>query len=150
MNISRHFPCPHPPTNLQDLNLSLKEFIPSPKPNDIIADVITICAPWSALTRYKYKLKLTPGTTKKGKASRSAISAFLSSPVDDTDPEKMSSRGRELLLSLKGTNRSGGVNVDEELVQCIWPKTVKVIGGKNAEPAKGGKKSAAPAKGRGK
>jgi hypothetical protein len=63
-----------------------------------------VCAPWSALTRYKYKVKLTPGTTKKGKAARTIVSGFLSMPVDETgeDVEKMSPREKELLMSLKG------------------------------------------------
>jgi hypothetical protein len=38
------------------------------------------------------------------------------------------------------------VGVDEEIIPCIWPKTVKVMGGKS-DGEKGGKKAA---KGKGK
>jgi hypothetical protein len=62
---------------------------------------VTVCAPWSALTRYKFKVKLTPGSMKKGKAARAAAGGFLACPVDETDGEKMSPR-EELLASLKG------------------------------------------------
>jgi NFACT protein C-terminal domain len=86
------------------LDLSLKEFIASPKAGDILSDAVPICAPWSALSRCKYKVKLIPGAVKKGKAARSIIGGFLSLPVDNVgeDPEKMSGREKELLESLKG------------------------------------------------
>ena len=88
---------------LEDLDLSLDGFIAAPKPGDVISDAVTVCAPWSALTRSKYKVKLTPGATKKGKAARAIISGFLTTPVDDRgdDAEKMS-REKELLKSLRG------------------------------------------------
>jgi hypothetical protein len=90
-------------TDVQELNLSLNEFISSPKSVDIISDAIAVCAPWAALTRYKHKVKLTPGSTKKGKAARSIMGGFLAMPVDEKgeDPEKMSPREKELLASLK-------------------------------------------------
>ena len=86
----------------QVLDFSSKEFIAAPKPGDIISDAIAVCAPWSALTRYKYKVKLTPGSTKKGKAARSIIGVFLSMPMAEDDAEKMSPREKDLLISLKG------------------------------------------------
>jgi len=43
-----------------------------------------------------------PGSTKKGKAARAIISGFLSGPVVENDPEKLSPREKELLASLKG------------------------------------------------
>jgi hypothetical protein len=89
---------------VQDLDLSLKDFIAAPKSDDIISDAVTVCAPWSALSRYKYKVKLTPGSTKKGKAARAIIGGFLKRPLDEQgeDVEKMSPREKELLASLKG------------------------------------------------
>jgi hypothetical protein len=82
----------------------LKNFIAAPKSNDIISDAVAVCAPWSALSRYKYKIKLAPGSTKKGKAARAIIGGFLSRPVDEQggDMEKISPREKELLMSLKG------------------------------------------------
>ena len=90
--------------DIQELNLSLKEFIASPKSVDIISDAVAVCAPWSALSRYKYKVKLTPGTTKKGKAARSIVEGFLAIPMDENgeDAEKMHPREKEMLASLKG------------------------------------------------
>jgi NFACT protein C-terminal domain len=85
----------------------VKEFIASPKPGDIISDAVAVCAPWSALSRCKYKVKLTPGSMKKGKAARSIVGGFLAMPLDETgeNAEKMSPREKELLVSLKGVFR---------------------------------------------
>lgn len=49
-----------------------------PDPADILLNAIPVCAPWSALQRFKYKVKLIPGSMKKGKATKSALGAFVS------------------------------------------------------------------------
>ena len=136
----------------EDLDLSLKEFIASPQSVDSLSDAVPVCAPWSALARYKYKAKLAPGSTKKGKAARSIVSSFLAMPVDEQgeDPEKISPREKELLQSLKGTylwyRRSH--RIDEDVIPCIWPKSVKTVGGKS-DSSKTAKK-ATPGKGKGR
>ena len=50
-----------------------------PRPDDVLMFVIPVCAPYLSLRRYKYNVKLTPGTQKKGKASRSCIDIFARS-----------------------------------------------------------------------
>lgn len=46
----------------------LPALIGTPTPEDEVLAALPVCAPWAALTRYKYKVKLQPGTVKKGKA----------------------------------------------------------------------------------
>lgn len=46
----------------------LPALVGTPTPEDEILGALPVCAPWAALTRYKYKVKLQPGTVKKGKA----------------------------------------------------------------------------------
>jgi hypothetical protein len=36
-----------------------------------------VCAPYQTLTQYKYRVKLTPGNQKRGKASKQCIEMFL-------------------------------------------------------------------------
>lgn len=48
-----------------------------PLPTDILQFAIPVCAPYGALQKYKYKVKLIPGTMKKGKAVKTAINHFL-------------------------------------------------------------------------
>ena len=42
----------------------------APKQDDVLLFAVPVCAPYSALQGYKHKLKLTPGTQRKGKAAR--------------------------------------------------------------------------------
>jgi hypothetical protein len=41
-----------------------------PVPEDILHFAIPICAPYTALQKYKYKVKLVPGSGKKGKGKK--------------------------------------------------------------------------------
>ena len=50
----------------------------APKQDDILLFAVPVCAPYSALQGYKHKLKLTPGTQRKGKAARQV--SLLSPP----------------------------------------------------------------------
>lgn len=42
---------------------------------------VPFCGPYSALSNFKYKVKLTPGPMKRGKAVKSAMQAFCASAV---------------------------------------------------------------------
>lgn len=39
----------------------------NPLPNDILLYAVPVCGPYSALQTYKYRVKIIPGTAKKGK-----------------------------------------------------------------------------------
>ncbi|KNC49280.1 serologically defined colon cancer antigen 1 [Thecamonas trahens ATCC 50062] len=39
---------------------------------------LVMCGPWSAFSKFKYKVKLVPGDGKKGKAARAAVANFMS------------------------------------------------------------------------
>lgn len=47
-----------------------------PTPQDTIHFAMAVCAPYTALSKYKYKVKVTPGTQKRGKATKQAMSLF--------------------------------------------------------------------------
>ena len=61
--------------NLEETDLN--ELIYTPNTEDTILFAIPICAPYTTMINYKYKVKLQPGTTKKGKAARTAVNLFL-------------------------------------------------------------------------
>lgn len=46
----------------------------NPLPNDILHYAVPVCGPYNALQTYKYRVKITPGTAKKGKGT--GISKF--------------------------------------------------------------------------
>lgn len=39
----------------------------NPLPTDILLYAVPVCGPYSAVQTYKYRVKITPGTAKKGK-----------------------------------------------------------------------------------
>ncbi len=51
----------------------------APVPEDDLLYAIPVCAPYVSLQGFKYKVKLTPGPMKKGKAAKLAIDLFMKS-----------------------------------------------------------------------
>ncbi|KAJ2716856.1 hypothetical protein H4R19_000380 [Coemansia spiralis] len=49
----------------------------APLPGDNLSFAIPVCAPYPALSAYKYRVKLMPGTMKKGKACKMAQTVML-------------------------------------------------------------------------
>ncbi|CAG8694233.1 12579_t:CDS:10, partial [Cetraspora pellucida] len=64
-----------------------------PLPDDNLLFAVPVCAPYTALQKFKYKVKLTPGSMKKGKACKTATTFFLSDPA-------MTPREKELVKSI--------------------------------------------------
>ena len=56
--------------------VDLEALVGTPLPGDEILAALPVCAPWSALNRYKFKAKLQPGSVKKGKAVREILSKW--------------------------------------------------------------------------
>ncbi|XP_023283292.1 nuclear export mediator factor Nemf-like [Seriola lalandi dorsalis] len=44
-----------------------------PHPEDVLLFAVPVCAPYTALSNYKHKVKLTPGSQKKGKGKNSDL-----------------------------------------------------------------------------
>ncbi|KAM9842428.1 ribosome quality control complex subunit NEMF [Aulostomus maculatus] len=70
-----------------------------PHPEDVLLFAVPVCAPYTALSNYKHKVKLTPGTQKKGKAARTAVFSFLKA-------KETSTREKDLFRSVKDTDLS--------------------------------------------
>nr|XP_023684122.1 nuclear export mediator factor NEMF isoform X1 [Paramormyrops kingsleyae] len=70
-----------------------------PHPEDVLLFAVPVCAPYTALTNYKHKVKLTPGTQKKGKAAQASLSSFMRARETTT-------REKDLLRSVKDSELS--------------------------------------------
>ncbi|KAG4303459.1 hypothetical protein PCK1_000423 [Pneumocystis canis] len=107
----------------KNYEINLDAFVFFPLPNDILIEAIPICAPYSSMVKYKYKIKLQPGTMKKGKAIRNIIAYWDTLPVDPycKDQEKAFPKEKELIQSLK----------DSELLAPVYVSTFKTMMGKN-------------------
>ncbi|KAK7835940.1 hypothetical protein U0070_004031 [Myodes glareolus] len=73
-----------------------------PHPEDVLMFAIPICAPYTTMTNYKYKVKLTPGVQKKGKAAKTALNSFMHS-------KEATAREKDLFRSVKDTDLSRNI-----------------------------------------
>ena len=65
-----------------------------PLAEDELMFAIPVIGPYNAMTNYKYRVKVTPGTSKRGKAAKTTLMVFM---ADRT----ATSREKDLLKSLK-------------------------------------------------
>nr|CAD7463622.1 unnamed protein product [Timema tahoe] len=68
-----------------------------PLTEDELLFAVPVVAPYNVLLSYKFKVKLTPGTGKRGKAARTALNMFLKD-------RNTSSREKDLIRSVKDEN----------------------------------------------
>ncbi|KIW14417.1 hypothetical protein PV08_07200 [Exophiala spinifera] len=84
--------------------LDIDRLVPYPQPGDELIAAIPVVAPWTAMPRYKYKIKLQPGSVKKGKAVREILGFWSTldkkgpKVVDDASKDKERVWRRELDL----------------------------------------------------
>lgn len=86
--------------------LHLDAFTGRPLPGDDLLSAIPVCAPWSALSTYKYKAKIQPGSTKRGKAVKEVLTIW----------------------DVAGKNPKA-TDVHSQDVERIWPKEIELIRG---------------------
>ncbi|KAI2469751.1 hypothetical protein F4781DRAFT_209429 [Annulohypoxylon bovei var. microspora] len=129
----------------------LDALVAAPLPGDEILEVIAVCAPYSALSRCKYKVKMQPGTQKKGKAVREILEAWKAASTKkgvldekSEDKEKMWPREVELFKALK----------PEEIFNVVPVGKLRVMtsgaGGGGDAKGKGGSKGSGGSANRGK
>uniref|UniRef100_A0A8C8SHM0 Ribosome quality control complex subunit NEMF n=1 Tax=Pelusios castaneus TaxID=367368 RepID=A0A8C8SHM0_9SAUR len=73
-----------------------------PHAEDILLFGIPVCAPYTTMANYKYKVKLTPGTQKKGKAAKTALYNFM-------HYKEATAREKDLFRSVKDTDLSRNI-----------------------------------------
>ncbi|KAG9206534.1 hypothetical protein G6514_003366 [Epicoccum nigrum] len=121
--------------------LSLDAFTGRPLPGDTILSAIPVAAPWAALASYKYKAKIQPGSTKRGKAVKEVLSIWDHAGKDpkvldrhSQDVERIWPKEIELIRGWK----------EPEVVSVLPVAKVRVMiaGGRRGAAAAKGKKSA--------
>ena len=60
-----------------DDTAELDKLTGKPLGEDLILFAVPVCAPYQSLSKYAYRVKLTPGNMKRGKASKQCIDMFL-------------------------------------------------------------------------
>ncbi|RAL38599.1 hypothetical protein DM860_002577 [Cuscuta australis] len=61
----------------------------NPLLDDILLYAVPICGPYNALQSYKYRVKLVPGSVKKGKAAKTAMNLFSHMPEATTREKEL-------------------------------------------------------------
>ena len=121
--------------------LNLDAFTGRPLPGDTILSAIPVAAPWAALASYKYKAKIQPGSTKRGKAVKEILSIWDNAGKDakildkhSQDVERIWPREIELVRGWK----------EPEVVSVLPVAKVRVMiaGGRRGAAQAKGKKSA--------
>ena len=94
--------------DMVELADALGTLVGTARSGDDILEVVPVCAPYSALSRVKYKTKMQPGATKKGKAVRDTLERWKldsrkKGAVDEKslDRERMWPREVELLTAIR-------------------------------------------------
>ncbi|KAJ3224729.1 hypothetical protein HK099_007978 [Clydaea vesicula] len=70
---------------INDTFTALNTLTGQPHFEDTIHFAIPVCAPWQSLQKFKYKVKLLPGSLKKGKAAKTAQHFFLNEFLYEKD-----------------------------------------------------------------
>ncbi|KAK5050449.1 hypothetical protein LTR84_003730 [Exophiala bonariae] len=130
--------------------LDIDRLVALPEPGDELIAAIPVVAPWTALARQKYKVKLQPGAVKKGKVVREILGFWGSlttrgpKVVDENSREKEKVWRRELDL-LKDWRV-------EEIVGYVPVKGARIVqgGGAGATASNAKGKAGGGSKGKGK
>lgn len=75
-----------------------------PTAQDLILHAIPVCAPYSVLSQYKYRVKLTPGSVKRGKASKQSVEIFLRNENSKKKPIDEGTKRDQALIKLINEN----------------------------------------------
>jgi len=73
-----------------DDTAELNKLTGKPHPDDLLIAAIPVCAPYQTLSQYSYRVKLTPGNMKRGKAAKQCVDMLVKgeSPKTATNKER--------------------------------------------------------------
>ncbi|KAF1919315.1 hypothetical protein BDU57DRAFT_512349 [Ampelomyces quisqualis] len=124
--------------------LNLDAFTGRPLPGDDLLTAIPVCAPWSALSTYKYKAKIQPGSTKRGKAIKEILSIWDHAGKDakatdkhSQDVERIWPKEMELIRGWKETEVVGTVPVSKVRVMIAGGRAGAAAAKGKAKPRGG-------------
>ena len=110
----------------------LDSFTAKPSTKDTIVGLVPVFAPWSALQKFKYKVKIQPGSGKKGKCIGDSINYFVNRKIDNcsSDVDLDWPQEREFIKNFKTNDIVGIFTVGK--VKLVLP-------GGSGDSNKGGK-----------
>ncbi|KAK9463706.1 uncharacterized protein V1516DRAFT_668504 [Lipomyces oligophaga] len=136
-----------------DFTLPIRNLVAKPDRDDVLVAAIAVCAPWPALHKLKYKIKLMPGMGKRGKTLRKCTDFFVSgmgSAVDfkNTDKERCWKSEVQLIGALDDTEIGLPVGIQKFRVTIPSGKPTNSSKPKLAESGKSGNKKSSKKNGK--
>ena len=123
--------------------VDLDAIVGTPRPGDDILDGLVVCGPWDAIgARCRWRAKLQPGATKKGKAVKEILERW-NKIVEDGEKKKRpgSGDGNEMMVAEEKIRKREGELIrairDVEVIGVVPVGKVRVVMGGGGE--KGGK-----------
>ena len=106
-----------------DDTIEMSKLTGRPSPEDTIIYAVPVCAPFQTLAQYKYRVKLTPGSQKRGKAAKQCVEMFL----HDGSSEKsiIAEREKELIKRVADNDWVQVICADVKISAPGASKTVK-------------------------
>lgn len=99
----------------------LDALLAKPHRDDVVANIVPVFAPWTALGKFKYKVKIQPGLGKKGKSLNDTLAYFSNRKVDpsgeDLDVDWL--QEHEIIKTAKANDLIGAFTVNK--VKLVLP-----------------------------
>ncbi|KAL8873646.1 MAG: hypothetical protein Q9174_000924 [Haloplaca sp. 1 TL-2023] len=131
----------------------LEAYIGMPFAGDEILDALVVCGPWDAIgTRCKWRVKMQPGSVKKGKAVREILADWMKT-IQDGERKKRpgAGEGNEDMIEEEKVRRREGDLLrglrEQEVVGTVPVGKVRVVTGAAGSGVKG-KGGGGPGKGK--
>ena len=119
-----------------DDSAELSKLTGKPTSEDLVLHAIPVVAPYHVLNQYKFRVKLTPGSVKRGKASKQCVEMFTRNEESKKKSVDEGTKRDKELIKLVGENEWVQAMIgDVRITSAGASKVVKKQKGKN----KGGK-----------
>lgn len=117
-----------------DDTAELNRLTGKPAVEDLLLSAVPVCAPYHTLSQYSFRVKLTPGSMKRGKASKQCVEIFAKTKQSGGDETK------KLVNLIKHVAESDWVNTILGDVKISAPGAAKIDKKHKAQKKKSQKK----------
>ena len=87
-----------------DDTVELNKLTGNPHAQDLLLAAVPVCAPYSTLTKYAFRIKLTPGSMKRGKAAKQCLEMLLKVAASTKGAPNSSNEQLKNLIKQVGDN----------------------------------------------